>query len=188
MFAGRIFDPQLALVAFHTAFNLLGVLALIGFTGQFATLAIRLVPERGPRLTARLDDRFLADTGAAVDALVATVAEIARALFAVLARQIRGSEGSLTDPMAAIGEALETAKRYSERIGASGDRPKLQARHASTIHALNHLVRLYHRCQHLDRVETITADPTLSQVGKALAAEIKDGPVDGLTVEDKKPH
>jgi phosphate:Na+ symporter len=38
-------DPQLVLVVFHTGFNLLGVMAVLPFTRQFAVLMTHLVPE-----------------------------------------------------------------------------------------------------------------------------------------------
>ena len=65
---GGASDPLIALVAFHTTFNLLGAVAILGFTRQFARFVMWLVPDRGPQIAARLDDRLLSDAAAASDA------------------------------------------------------------------------------------------------------------------------
>ena len=65
--------PHLALVAFHTTFNVLGVVIVLPFTRPFARLMTRLVPERGPDLTARLDTNLLGDPAAATLALAGTL-------------------------------------------------------------------------------------------------------------------
>jgi len=180
--AGTAIDPELGLVAFHTFFNLIGVLAVIGFTNRFAALVIRLVPERGPRLTARLDDRLLSDTGAAVDALTATVDDIARAQFALLAVLFGGSTKTPPAiPLRAIGDALDAAKRFSERIRSDSEQPALYRRYASAIHALDHLIRLYHRCQHEERIDTIRSDATLAAIGRTLATALTTLSADGFT-------
>lgn len=184
LISSHAFDPQLALVAFHTAFNLIGVVAVIGFTDRFATLVIRLVPQRGPQLTARLDDRLLSDAGASVDALSATVTEISQVQFTVLSQQIGRSTGPVSGLLAAVGEALETTKRYSERVTGIPDNSTIRAQFNSTIHALDHLLRLNHRCQSRERIETITEDPTLSQAADALLAAIPEDIRSGVTEDD----
>ena len=110
----RGFDPQLALVAFHSAFNFIGVVAIIGFTQQFATLMVRLVPERGHRLTERLDHRLLSDRGAATDAMVATIDEISGALFDVLNVACGGHAGDARS----MARLVRFGARTGVRIGA----------------------------------------------------------------------
>ena len=39
-------NAEISLVAFHTLFKLLGVLFIVPFTGRFARLIKRLVPEK----------------------------------------------------------------------------------------------------------------------------------------------
>ena len=52
-------EDQIALVAFHTAFNTLGVILVLPFAKQFANLVTALIPERGPRLTRHLGSELL---------------------------------------------------------------------------------------------------------------------------------
>ena len=44
---------ELLLVGFHSTFNLLGVVAVLPFTGQFTAMMERLVPDRGHPLVRR---------------------------------------------------------------------------------------------------------------------------------------
>ena len=71
-------DQLIALVIFHTTFNVLGIGLFLPFTDAFARLVIGLVHERGPVLTRRLGRNVLRDPIAATDTAVATVEEIAR--------------------------------------------------------------------------------------------------------------
>jgi phosphate:Na+ symporter len=70
-------DAQFALVAFHTLFNMLGVILILPFTNSFARFVMRLVPEEGAPLVDRLDERLLASPSAALDAAIATLRVIA---------------------------------------------------------------------------------------------------------------
>ncbi|MDH3668267.1 MAG: Na/Pi symporter, partial [Paracoccaceae bacterium] len=80
-------DGLIAVVTFHTVFNLLGVVLFLPFAEPFAGLVTRLVRERGPTLTRRLGKPILRDPDAATDAAAATAEEIACAHFAFLDRR-----------------------------------------------------------------------------------------------------
>jgi phosphate:Na+ symporter len=87
-------DAQFALVAFHTLFNMLGVILVLPFTNSFARFVMRLVPEEGAPLADRLDERLLASPSAALDAAIATLRtvalELADAVTGLLAPARRG--------------------------------------------------------------------------------------------------
>ena len=59
-------NPEIALVAFHTTFNLIGVFLILPFTPRFAQLMETLVPETLPRYHRVLDKALLAEPGAAL--------------------------------------------------------------------------------------------------------------------------
>lgn len=60
-------DPEFALTAFHTGFNLLGVALLLPFTQSFARLIQALLPSPDGRAADDLDEPPSADTGRALD-------------------------------------------------------------------------------------------------------------------------
>ncbi|MEM6462588.1 MAG: Na/Pi symporter [Pseudomonadota bacterium] len=165
-----VFDPQISLVAFHTIFNLLGVVLVIGFTNSFARLVTRLVPERGPPLTARLDSRLLSDTAAATDALAATINEIAITLFATVHDRLREPDNSQARrSLVETGNALETLRRFAERVNSDPEDKAIHARYTAALHALDHLIRLHNRCLQSERIRSIDSNPDLAQLGENLS-------------------
>ncbi len=183
----RGFDPQLALVAFHTFFNVVGVLAVIGITHQFAALMIRLVPERGPRLTAHLDNRLLSDRAAATDAMAATINDISNALFRVIADRLGGSGSSAADrKLREIGQALETLRRFVERVAGEPGREPVRARYASAVHAVDHLIRLHRRCLQDDRIRSLPQDEQLAGLASELSNVIASLPSEHYVDENER--
>ncbi|MCL5777509.1 Na/Pi symporter [Limibaculum sp. FT325] len=170
-------DAQLALVAFHTGFNVLGVLLVIPFAGAFARLIVRLVPERGPALTRRLDDQLLKDPGTAVDALGATLGDIANALRRELARALRreGGRAGRERRLGEIAGALEEARRFAASIRTGRDGPDRHGRHQTAIHTLDHLLRLSHRAGQSDRIATLETEPRLARFARLMARGIDAG-------------
>ncbi|NND49072.1 MAG: Na/Pi cotransporter family protein [Rhizobiales bacterium] len=164
--AGGASDPLIALVAFHTTFNLLGAVAIIGFTRPFARFVIWLVPDRGTQIVARLDDRLLSDPAAASDAAAATTSDVGNLLFRVLADQLAGErEGNIELRLEAIRTAEEETRRFSEHIRSDPSQTVTHRRHMAVIHTLDHTARLYHRSRQHERVRTIVQDAELSELG-----------------------
>jgi phosphate:Na+ symporter len=177
--SGREFDPQIGLVAFHTFFNTLGAVLMVGFTRPFARLVERLVPERGPPMTARLDDSLLTDPQGATDAAIAALDDIASEQFRVLQSMLaRGAKEADTLPMRAIGEAVHSAHLYIENIRLVSASRSVHARLAGAIHALDHIERLHRRCRQMERTATTVNDPALRELAlsfdRALAAARAD--------------
>lgn len=170
----NIGGPLIGLVAFHTMFNVLGVIVVIGFTDRFAKLMIRLVPEHGPNLTARLDDGLLSHPHAAADAAAATLHDIARALFTVLTKELEPDRRlSVDQELELIDQALSEARDYTERMEHAPSQTHAYQRQMAVIHALDHLTRLYHRCRRKDRVAQLRSEPVLRQLTSELRVEVR---------------
>ncbi len=148
LIGGETGDAQVALVAFHTAFNVVGVIVALFFAKQFAVLITRLVPERGSKLTRLLDEKLMDDAPAAIDAASATARDIAASLFATL--------NDLLDPelrddaeqqrLNEIKNALNDAKYFLSHVKTEPHQANIHPRHVSTVHAIDHLTRLHVRC------------------------------------------
>ena len=72
----------------------------------------------------------------------------------------------------AIGNAEEQTRHYAECIRTDPGQPTAHVRHQAVIHALDHLVRLYHRCQQQERLDAIAAVSDLKSSGDDLRTEI----------------
>ena len=80
---------ELALVGFHSLFNLLGVMFVLPFANQFANLMNRLVPTPADPLIDRLDRQLLAHPTAALDSVSRTLVELAGRTFSLSERLLR---------------------------------------------------------------------------------------------------
>lgn len=161
---------ELALVAFHTGFNVAGVLLLLPFARSFARLVEKLVPERGPQLTAGLDESLLAEPSVAVDAALSALKGVARAQADVLARALSGEAPPGDAFSLAITEALETTRLFLDRIETAGRDGPAHARHRAAMHALDHMLRLDNRLGQTPRIAALSGERRLARMASMLAA------------------
>lgn len=159
-------DEQIALAGFHSAFNVLGVLVFLPFTHAFARLVIKLVPERGPMLTAPLDEGLLADPGAATDALCSAIRRMTAELFAIASSLLKGPAptGEAYQRLAVVFEALEATRLYAEQMAGGPISGPPRVRYISAMHALDHLFRLAGRCRQTERIRALAWDRTLKRL------------------------
>jgi phosphate:Na+ symporter len=146
--ASKAIDGVTLLAAYHTAYNVVGVLVLLPLIDQFTRLVERILPERSSPLTRCLDPSALATPIVAVEAVRRT---IARALAAVCAsveaelvaktrrEPVPGKDAiSLHDAV----DALRQAQIFLSDVAGPPDTDDEQRRLTSTIHALDHASRL----------------------------------------------
>ncbi len=148
-------NAELALVGFHTLFNTLGLMVLLPFAHAFASLMVRLVPEKGPLLTSRLDDTLLDEPSAAIGGVAATVRDLADHALAAIAASLtqRLSRTEMTDRLAPIVEGVTALRSYLDRMRIPTEAGRTVLRHLSGLHALDHVERLLDRCEELDRAQ-----------------------------------
>lgn len=163
-------SAQIALVAFHTTFNIIGVGLVLPFARPFARLVVHLVPERGPPLLRRLDERLLRDPASAVDASAATVKDIARLLIGTLTDTLDPKRRDDLDhaQLSAVDEALEALRSYVEQIRTEPRDRAAHWRHLATMHSIDHLRRLSSRCAQSARIRVLDSEPRLSRLSRLL--------------------
>ena len=135
-------DPTLALAAFHTVFNVVGVVLVYPFLRRFAAYVERVIPERGPHLTRRLVPTLADEGGLALEAVRLTVFDVARQVVdaatkvAVLHAHDEEARVSLDECRSALDatNAFIASLKHLSNVGADA-----QSRHVNTIHALDHL-------------------------------------------------
>lgn len=137
-------EPAVALAAFHTTFNLLGVLLLLPVVDHFSRMVERMVPERGPVLGRHLDRSLLGVPGVAVAAARRAVAEVAavtapQALAVLEGATLRRSE---LDAIQRAHEALGRIRTFLRQVESAPESVEEFTRHLSVLHALDHQDRL----------------------------------------------
>lgn len=131
------------LAAFHTVFNLLGVVLLFPVIDRFAALITRLVPERSPLVTRHLDASVAALPSVALDAAGRTLADVLAAGLRIIGDAARPSGADpATSTVAALRQALVDTRTFAVSIAPPVDAPADRARHLSLFHALDHLEQI----------------------------------------------
>lgn len=175
-----------ALVAFHSFFNLLGVILILPFARPFARLIELLVPDRGASLTRSLDEIVLRDPVAATEAAKHAVFAVATATTRNLRRILGSSDESDPPPgRQSIEIALSETRSYLDRIEVADKATPQMAEIQSMYHALDHLGRLLYRCTQTERISELDKDLRLKRLTKVLlmATGRYDTPPDPLRCE-----
>lgn len=145
--ASNTTDGVTLLAAYHTAYNIVGVLVLLPIIEKFTEFVERILPERGSPLTRCLDPAALATPIAAVEGARRTVARTLEAMCnAIHARLETSSPGaavrSVSLSMAEAGDALRQTQVFITDVSGPPETEEDQQRLTSTLHALDHASRL----------------------------------------------
>ncbi len=166
----------LTLAAFHTAFNLLGVVMFLPWLGRFAGMIERIIPERGPSLTRHLDDALIEEATMASDAAMRTMRDIAHETFDAVRRRLAAPKHAPPhERLERIDQALGEVRRYLGRIAAQPDEAsKAYPTQLSMLHALDHLDELVKRCEAAGHLAWIEQDARLGELSASLARAVSD--------------
>ncbi|MBR9649562.1 Na/Pi cotransporter family protein [Thalassovita aquimarina] len=163
-------DPQMALVAFHTFFNFLGVAAVLGVTSQFSRLIIWIVPDRGTPMTRNLGRQLLTDPAAALDAANAATHRITAELMTHLGRNLKQPGVEIrSDVLTEISAATREAQSFVQAISTENGTAE-QDNQQALIHIFDHLDRLRHRAMQRERIATAVQEASLQDRGLKLGA------------------
>lgn len=167
-------DALMGLVAFHSTFNILGVLVMLPFTARFARAIEWLIPDDGPTIGEAPDPALLSDPSAAMDASAGHAARIARIQFSALAEAMQpdGDRAALTTTARFTAPALDDLQSYARRISLPENLTETEARYAALIHQIDHLHRLNHRCQQAGRIAALRGDRDLRRAMATVAAAL----------------
>lgn len=177
-------DPAVALAAFHTAFNLVGVILLLPVAGRFAAVVARMVPDRGSPLTRNLDPSVARVPAVAVETARRAVLAIAAEEIRVARSTLRRVDGGPAPPaLEPVTRGLRDTRGFLAGVRTSADVAAEHHRHLSLLHALDHLDRLDEALREPTSRTRVTGElspsldrrvtETLDAVGRWLA---EDGP------------
>ena len=157
-------NAEIALVAFHTLFNVIGVIVALMITQSFARLIERILPEREPIFTHRLDKGLLHQPRLALIAVHSTVQDelvaLLRYINAVISHD-RIQEMDLPRMQSMLDETSDYLDNIHLETGQGAEWDCL----VSVIHALDHMQRLHERCEE-EEDRAFTARRTVELVGE----------------------
>ncbi|MEA3417975.1 MAG: Na/Pi symporter [Campylobacterota bacterium] len=155
-------NAEIALVAFHTFFNTLGVLIILPFTYQFAHMMEKIIPSREPKFTEKLDKRLLEEPELALEAARIS----AQDEFIALLRHINFILGDLQHGKKAdlilLQSALDKTQNYVDKIDLKQEKGAKRKEVIALIHILDHAQRLHERCEEEEyRARLVQKSPDL---------------------------
>src|SRR5262245_4891785 len=144
--ASNTIDGVTLLAAYHTAYNVVGVVVVLPLIDKFTRFVERILPERGSPLTRCLDPSVLATPIATVEAVRRTIARplgavcgsIDAGLTATSAIRSRKDAGTVAE----AADALYQAQEFMSGMNGPPESEDEQHRLTSTLHALDHASRL----------------------------------------------
>ncbi len=152
-------NEALALAAYQTGFNLLGVAMLLPLTSRFARLVTRLVPDRGPQLTRYLDRSVTRVAAVAVETAHRTLQDV----FGAALRLARAEPAApAADQVAGLEQALDEVRQFLAEVRSEPESADVHARHVSAIHAVDHLEQLLALARPSAPRAVATQDPALA--------------------------
>jgi len=136
------------LAAYHTVYNVVGVVVLLPLVDRFTRLVGRILPERGSPLTRCLDPSALETPMVAVEAVRRTIAQslaaVCGSVEAALGAETRGERvpGKTAIAVHEAGDALREAQVFLSDVAGPPDTEDEQLRLTSTLHAFDHASRV----------------------------------------------
>jgi phosphate:Na+ symporter len=139
-------NPEIALVAFHTTFNLLGALLVLPFTSQFATMMTTLIADSGPRYARALDTALLREPGVALLTAQKIIVTEFITLLVNINLILEQEQHEIRADMPRLRAILEETRDYLDRISISDPDSREAQQLVALIHATDHMLRLHERC------------------------------------------
>ena len=146
--ASKAIDGVTLLAAYHTVYNVVGVVVLLPLVDRFTRLVERILPERGSPLTCCLDPSALETPMVAVEAVRRTIAQslaaVCGSVEAALGAETRGERvpGKTAIAVHEAGDALREAQVFLSDVAGPPDTEDEQLRLTSTLHAFDHASRV----------------------------------------------
>ena len=139
-------NAEIALIAFHTSFNTLGVIIVLPLSHQFSRMIERLIPETEPVYTRGLDKALLHDSALALSAAKSALKYEAVALLKhvvfLLGNTTNGHEVNLLE----LKYELINTGTYIDHIDLVSKKDEYRDHFINIFHAMDHIQRLHDRC------------------------------------------
>lgn len=168
-------EPAILLAAFHTGFNLLGVLVLSPFISNIVTFIEGYIKDDNPTLTQNLDDSVIAIPAVAVEAARLTIIEIFKEMILLVHKfqKKKLSPSAIEKRRAALEESIPKTRMFLSKIAHVSEQTSDYNRFISVLHAIDHLSSALEAIDELKKIEIMDGDPELSSIRSKLPEKLK---------------
>lgn len=140
----------LAIAAFHTLFNLVGVAILLPIVGRFSRLIERMLPERTSSMLAHLDPRIRETPSVAPEAARRTLLEATAIVARESAEALSRSQVASHRELEGAAHAVREAAAFLALSGGDASGEHVAAR-VAVMHAIDHLGRWVETLEEMPR-------------------------------------
>lgn len=166
---GNAAHMAIAVAAFHTSFNLIGIVFIMPFRQYFADLVMKWFPEDEHSMTQRLDRSVQHIPSVAIESVNRSLRDMLSGLLDYLSKAL--GESNLSIDREFLNQA-ELAKveisQFLNEIKIGSGQSADYNRYVATLHALDHNVRLMDACRDTQFVKHIKNDPVATQMSVML--------------------
>ncbi len=161
-------QPEIALVAFHSGFNALGIILVLPVARPFANFIIRLVPEKTSTMVRHLDKHLLKEPFVALEAARTTLEEINLALLQFGRDLIHLRSQANAETLLELADAIEQTQRFLDQIHSSPEHAREWQFLMACMHGVDHMQRLCDRYAETRRAQNWQRWTELAPLGKQL--------------------
>ena len=167
-------NAELALVAFHTTFNILGVILVLPLTHQFSRFIQAIIPEKELAYTQLLDQMLLEQPVLALNAVQSSINRELIALLHHVSVLLGSGDKSERINLHEMQQALDKTHAYIDDLHLKSGEGSEWQRLVAMIHTLDHMQRLHERCEEEEyRAETARKTPQLAEECQLLISAIQ---------------
>jgi phosphate:Na+ symporter len=168
-------DAEIALVAFHSLFNFLGVIIVLPFSHHFASFMCRLIPEEKSTFGEALDDQLLQSPELALSALQKNNTQQFLALLNYLSNLLDNKQSNRKLDLQKLKLALDESSSFADKLHLEPKQDAHWQQLLALIHALDHLHRLHERCEDEDnRAKTASTNEELKDQHQLLLTTVNE--------------
>lgn len=167
------------LAAFHTSFNVLGVLIFFPFMGPFSSIVQKFYPDHMTRSTRNLNPKLLRMYSAAVEAARRATLDVAVVLAELAQLSLHGKvkQKAAQERLMSAKLSLSETRRFLSEVRPEGGVKLDQQRHASVLHAIDHQAQLREALKEVYLGEIAGNSPTCADAHREMVCAMDEAMV-----------
>ena len=138
---------EVALVAFHTTFNILGVMIILPFTRQFAGMMERLIPDKYPIFIRDFNRTLLQEPGAALNEIQIIIGRQFLTMLLHLESVVLDLHPGHRINLREMQSAIDSVHTNIDKIHLTDEQGSRWEKLLELIHTLDHMQRLHERSE-----------------------------------------
>ncbi|WP_298859387.1 Na/Pi symporter [uncultured Gimesia sp.] len=168
-------SPEVALVAFHSLFNFLGIVILVPFLNQFSRLITRMIPDAVNDQAERLEESFIQNPNVAIEASRSTLVDVFQNILQLIHAMFTSEKHreQIEEDLESYQDTLKTTAQYLSRINVSESDTETLRCYQEVVLALDHIQRLTRRCKEAERLAVTHKVVQLNDLVKQLICLIQ---------------